>query len=278
MSNHSFYNLKIVSCGTDRIEIYKVNNYSIITGGESKNKSGRRGAIDFEVNENLEIDNIEKKQLSEKNRKMTLNEARNNIIRLVQSNSDMLTFITLTFKKESDYKESKKYLNNLFNKLRRDNKNLKYLWVLEFGTKNDRLHYHLLSNIKLPEGIKFAKTKCKKGIKHKRFEEDFCEKYWSYGFVDVRNLEEEGNKNVGLYISVYITKDLIDKKLEGFRIYGYSKNTLDKPQIFVDYTLKSVDEILKDFYKDYDLRYSSSYEVGETGGVITYFDLYKRSD
>ncbi|WP_423753240.1 rolling circle replication-associated protein, partial [Clostridium perfringens] len=26
-------------------------------------------------------------------------------------------------------------------------KNLKYLWVLEFGTKNQRLHYHLLTNI-----------------------------------------------------------------------------------------------------------------------------------
>ncbi|MGL5765254.1 MAG: rolling circle replication-associated protein [Sarcina sp.] len=273
MFTHSFYNLKIISSGTDRIEIYKVNNYSIIRGGESKNKSGRRGDIDQSI---TEIENIEKKELSEKNRKLTLNAARNNIVRLVSSNPDMITFITLTFAVESDYKESKKYLNNLFNKLRRDNKKLKYLWVLEFGEKNNRLHYHFLSNIKLPSNIKFAKTKQKKGIKHKKFEEEFCNKYWSYGFVDIRNLEQEGNSNVGLYISVYITKDLLDKKLEGYRIYGYSAKTLEKPTIFLDYTIKNVEDILKDFYKDYDLKFSSSYEIGETGGVITYFDLYKK--
>ncbi|WP_349401483.1 rolling circle replication-associated protein, partial [Clostridium perfringens] len=70
-----------------------------------------------------------------------------NIIRLIKSNEDMKTFITLTFEKETDYKESKILLNNLFNKLRRKYNNLKYLWVLEFGTKNQRLHYHLLTNI-----------------------------------------------------------------------------------------------------------------------------------
>lgn len=269
MIENTSYNLKIISSGENRIEIYKVNNYSILKGNKSKNSNGRKGTKRNNLSE-------EKKEIQYKNRRFTLNKARNNIIRLIQSNPDMRTFITLTFKIESDYKQSKKYLNTLFNKLRREFKNIKYIWVLEYGEKNLRLHYHILSNFKLPTNFKFAKSKERKCINHKNFEILFCKKYWKYGFADIRNLYTEGNTNIALYMSVYITKDLIDKQLNGYRIYGYSIKTLNKPIVTMEYTIRNIQDILKDFYKDFYLRYSNSYEIGQSNGVITYFDLYKK--
>lgn len=196
----------------------------------------------------------------------------------------MKTFITLTFKKETDYKESKILLNNLFNKLRRKYNNLKYLWVLEFGTKNQRLHYHLLTNIELPININFAKSCERKSEGHKEFERNFSEKYWPYGFIDIRNLDQEGNTNIALYVSCYIVKDLLDKQLEGYRVYGYSRKTLDKPTVSKIYDDRSLEELLKEFSSDYELKYTNSYDIGyldkdnkEHKGIVTYLDLLKKS-
>ncbi|MDZ4972872.1 rolling circle replication-associated protein, partial [Clostridium perfringens] len=237
--DNTIYNLKIISSGSNRIELYKVSNYLIRKNGKSNNKQGRRGKEDLENNEKVEN--------SKRNRKTTLTNTRNNIIRLIKSNEDMKTFITLTFEKETDYKESKILLNNLFNKLRRKYNNLKYLWVLEFGTKNQRLHYHLLTNIELPININFSKSCERKSEGHKEFERNFSEKYWPYGFVDIRNLDQEGNTNIALYVSCYIVKDLLDKQLEGYRVYGYSRKTLDKPTVSKIYDDRSLEELLKEF-------------------------------
>ena len=51
----------------------------------------------------------EQNKQSEKDRVRNLTDVRNNIIRLIKCNSDMKAFITLTFAKEQDYKESKKH-------------------------------------------------------------------------------------------------------------------------------------------------------------------------
>ena len=274
--DNSIYNLKVIRSGINRIELYKVNNYVIRQKKESSNKQGRKGKE--------ELGEEEKERNSKRSRKTNLVNTRNNIIRLIKSNVDMKTFVTLTFKNEVDYKESKVLLNNLFNKLRREYKNLKYLWVLEFGTKNKRLHYHLLTNIYLPKEINFARSKERKSKKHKEFENTFTSKYWQYGFVDIRNLEQEGNTNIALYISCYIVKDLLNMQLEGYRVYGYSKKTLNKPTVTKVYDDRSLEELLKTFGEDYHLKYSNSYDIGYTTkdsqehkGTVTYLDLIKRS-
>ena len=219
----------------------------------------------------------EKESQDRERRKETLNKARNNIIRLIASNQDMTTFITLTFKDGQDYKSSKKLLNNLFNKLRRDYKNLKYLWVLEYGSKNNRLHYHLLCNI--PIEVKTAKTKEKKSQDHKQLEKEFCRKYWKHGFVDIRNLAEEGNTNVGLYISTYIVKSLENTDMEGFRVYGYSNKTLEKPVETKYFTHCTIEEILSQYKDNYNFRYANNYKIGYADfkgvheGNVCYFHL-----
>lgn len=224
----------------------------------------------------------QKEENKERGRKTTLVNARNNIIRLLKSNEDMTTFITLTFAEEIDYKQSKKYLQAMFLKLNRHNYNLKYLWVLEFGTIKGRLHYHLLCNLELPANINFAATNKKKSKAHKEYENQFSKKYWKKGFVDIRNLKQEENTNIALYVSCYITKDLLDKQLEVYRIYGYSNKTINKPLIYTDYTDKSIKEVIKDFKDEFDISYSSSYEIGYTKdgqdrkGIMTYADLKRK--
>lgn len=264
------YNLKIIRSGK-RIEIYKINNYLI---PESKKDEG------YKIVENLlEKDNKEDKGLKKDKRevrKETLNKARNNIIRLIKSNDDMTTFITLTFAKEQDFKESKKNLNTLFTKLRRDSENLKYLWVLEFGDLNKRLHYHLLCNIKI--NIKLSTSKQRKSQEHKALEKEFATKYWKYGFVDIRSLDQEGNTNIALYVATYIVKSLQDVELEGYRIYGYSRKTLNKPIEVKIYTKDSIEQILSQF-GEYVITYSNSYPIGYKDwkgdhlGNVNYYDM-----
>ena len=268
------YNLKVIKSG-NRIEIFKINNYVI---NESKKDEGSK-IIEGLLGGNKE-DSEEKNNETTKDkkdiRKTTLNNARNNIIRLIKANNDMNTFVTLTFAKEQDYKESKKSLNIFFTKLRKDYKELKYIWVLEYGDLNNRLHYHLLCNI--PIDIKLSSSKEKKSKDHKRLENEFSMKYWRYGFVDIRQLDQEGNTNIALYVATYITKSTENRELEGYRIYGYSRKTLNKPIETKIYKKESIEEILKDF-SEYEIIFSNSYSIGYRDwkgdhiGKVHYYDL-----
>ncbi|HII4424974.1 TPA: rolling circle replication-associated protein [Clostridium perfringens] len=275
--DNTIYNLKIIKSGSNRLELYKVSNYLIRKNGKTNNANGRNGSD--------EVSDDEKKFNSKKNRKSTLTSTRNNIIRLIKANEDMNTFITLTFSESVDYKKSKLLLNNFFNKLRRKYKNLKYLWVLEFGSKNQRLHYHLLTNIELPINISFAGSNERKSAEHKEFEILFSKKFWSYGFVDIRSLDQEGNSNIALYVSCYIVKDLLDKQLEGYRVYGYSRKTMNKPIVQTIYDDRELEEIISDYKERYELKYTNSYKIGYIDkenndhiGTTTYLDFIKKEE
>lgn len=263
------YNLKIIKSGK-RIEVYKINNYVIDQGEKHEGAKIIEGIIKGDKQQE------KKEKQTNKDRRATLNNARNNIIRLIKANDDMNTFITLTFAKEQDYKESKKSLNILFTKLRKTYEDLKYIWVLEYGDLNNRLHYHLLCNI--PIDIRLSTSKERKSEDHKRLENEFSMKYWKYGFVDIRQLHQEGNTNIALYVATYITKSMENKELEGFRIYGYSNKTLNKPIEEKIYTRDSIEEILSHF-KGYTITFTNSYSIGyrdykrEHIGTVNYYDM-----
>ena len=289
------YNLKIVTSG-ERVELYKVNNYIIRSSYKEDEKIEElkeEDKIEDELEEGkewyeiaslnfLEAEELEKepRKQSKRDRLKTLNNSRNNIIRLIKANEDMQTFITLTFAKEQDYKESKKSLNNLFNKLRRDYCGLKYLWVLEYGELNGRIHYHLLCNIKID--IKLSSSIEKKTLNHKKLESNFNKKYWNLGFVDIRSLKQEDNSNVALYVATYITKSMSIRELEGYRVYGYSNKTLNKPVEVKLYTKDSIEEVLRMFSEKYDVAFTNSYPIGyedwkgKHQGTVNYFDLKKK--
>lgn len=271
------YNLKIIKCGK-RLEVYRYNGYTV-----RSNEEKVIGEVFDDIPEDKCIDPKDKQEISEYRRQKTLNTARNNIIRMIRCNEDDLkVFLTLTFAEESNYKDSKVLLNNFFNKLRRSYKGLKYIWIMEFGTLKGRLHFHVLCNV--PVNIKLSISKEKKSQEHKALEEYFRLKYWEYGWVDIRKLDDEGCDNVALYVAAYLTKDLIDKKFEGYRVYGYSHKTLDRPEMIKEYTTESLESIIEKFSSDYRVTYSNSYEIGYTSfngeykGTVSYLDLVQRED
>ena len=261
----NLYNLKIITSG-DRLEIYKINNYLARTDFER------------EIEKAQDTKDDEKGIQSLKDRKATLNKARNNIMRLIKSNPDMTTFITLTFSNVPDYKRSKQLLNIFFTKLRRDYTDLKYIWVLELGEKNKRLHYHLLTNVLVP--INLSDNNKTKSFEHKIYEEQFRKTYWPHGFVDIRDLDQEDNTNIALYVSAYIVKSLLDINIDG-RVYGYSHKTIDRPVETKLYSNCSIEELLNHF-KEYKIDYTNSYKIGftdwqgERKGTVTYFDMSKK--
>ena len=172
-SHIQLYNGKVHISGS-RAEIYKYQAYQVIgKEGKSEGRKGKTGK--GAAKENKEV-----------NRKVTLNRARNNIIRLANSNPDLTTFITLTYKENmQDLSKSKKHLNYFFKKLTKDYKNFKYLYVLEYQERG-AIHYHMLCN--LPIEFITAKRGRKSQVQ-KEYEQWFSKAYWSNrGFVAVRNL------------------------------------------------------------------------------------------
>ena len=152
--------------------------------------------------------------------------------------------------------------------------------MLEYGEENRRLHYHVLTNILSHLNLK---VEGRKSNEHKSLEKTFMEHYWRYGFVDIRSFKQDENINIALYVSTYIIKSLKDANLEGYRIYGYSHKTLEKPLEIRCYSKDSIIDLLNTF-DDYKIKYQSSYKVGftdwrgERKGSVTYLDLYKKGD
>lgn len=228
-----FYNLKIINSGDNRVEVYYSKDYKIKTG-EVKKKRGQARRYKTKEQEQYE---------KKKNKLTNLNNSRNKINRLIASNPDLDKFITLTYAESVKMEDSKKHLAYFFTKLRRKQEGLKYLWVLEFQG-NGNIHYHILTNL----DIKIDAVKHRKSERHKEVEREFSSEFWKHGFVDIRDLKVEGNTNVAKYLTAYITKDMMDKEMEGARVFGYSKSTMDKPIITkVLEEVKDQQELLKLF-------------------------------
>ena len=263
------YNEKVIISG-NRVEIYKYKTYMRINK-KANNKNGRKG------NGGNGATDKKKKKI---NRKLSLNRARNNIIRLCNSNTDLETFITLTYKDNyQDLGKSKEHISYFFKKLKKDYPDLKYIYVLEFQSRG-AIHYHILCNIKIDE---ITPGKYKSDI-HKQYERNFSKKYWSNrGFVDIRNLSKEGNTNAGKYVATYLVEDLFDLDLKGNRCYGYSNN-LNKPIEIKNDTKRNIEDITKE-YKDYDLTFSNCYQIRfvdktgkERSSNVNYYDFYKKEN
>lgn len=209
---HSYKDKVIIS--GDIIEIYK---YTLpqLRGYEDKiNRSGRRK--DY-VSENYED-----------NRIRTLNNARTNLKRIINSNVNQYgkcvtpKFLTLTFK---DNLQDLKVANNEFKKfMQRLNyyiygekvSKLKYSAVVEFQERG-AIHYHVVMyNMKyVPAGN--------------------INKIWDYSdYIGNINIKKIKNvDNIGNYLCKYMTKESENKTLRGNKSYFNSRG-LKKPQEITD--------------------------------------------
>ena len=147
--------------------------------------------------------------------------------RLINANlgKELPKFLTLTFKENiTDLKIANKYFSDFILRLKRFLKyKPQYLCVVEFQ-KRGAIHYHcLIFNMPYTENIK--------GI---------FNQLWQYGFTQLKAIKEI--QNIGAYVSKYLTKKNIDKRLCGNKAY-FGSRSLKKPQEYKN--ALTIAEILK---------------------------------
>jgi hypothetical protein len=182
--------------------------------------------------------------------------SRQRIIQLVNSNENMygqrMKFITYTFKEEvTDLKEARIWWEMYVRKLRRQFGTLRYLGVAEIQKKRYEKtgakvwHFHVLFfNLPFVYGAK-----------------ELHAKLWDRGFVKIITIDHV--KNVGLYVSKYLRKDLQERELVGEKSFFTSKN-LKKPKNYRRF--KSIGEILRK--RKYVVELESSYQSVHYGNII----------
>jgi len=178
------------------------------------------------------------------------------IRRLVNSNPDLVKFMTLTFNTDMiSLEEANKLFNIFIKKITRLSPGFKYLAVPEFQSKSKRVHYHLLCNLPYVENSHLTKL-------------------WGNGFVFIRKVDSV--ENMGSYVSKYLGKGNFDKRYFRKRKFFYSLNLI-RPVIIDD--LKAVLNILDNLPSSPLLvkRVFSTSFFTDFLGVI-YYNQYKLSE
>lgn len=151
-----------------------------------------------------------KKQTSKKHtfNKSNLNKTKRDLINYIYSNPDLNKFITLTFKDNiKDHNIANYEYNKFAKRISYRYNNFKYITVPEYQ-KRGSIHYHILSQIPF--------------IKHSDLT-----KIWSNGYVFINRIDRINN--ISLYVSKYITKQLLQKHYKKKKFFT-SKN-ITKPKI-----------------------------------------------
>ncbi len=154
-------------------------------------------------------------------RDFSLRRTKSRIVRLVNSNPDLSTFVTLTFRDNVfDLREANLIFKSFIKRLKRQVKGLKYLAVPEFQKDVDfygrvkenggSVHYHMLVNFEM-ENKKLYDI-------------------WDQGFVMINKIRFLNR--AGHYIAKYISKDLFDLRYFGMRKILSSRN-LVKPIVII---------------------------------------------
>jgi len=199
------YRQKLIICGK-KAELYQYE-VPIATGKRKKARQTIRRRTKEEVmaevkrNENSAFE-------MEVMRDFSLRRTRARITRLIDSNSDLKVFMTLTFKENiKELKEANVFFKKFILRLKYLYKGLKYLAVPEFQ-KRGAVHYHVLINFEMSH--------------------DKMQEIWGQGFVMINRVKHVNN--LGMYISKYVGKDLFDIRYFGMRKILSSKN-LEQPII-----------------------------------------------
>ena len=152
-------------------------------------------------------------------RKDSISRTRTKIRRLVQSNTDLTKFVTLTFADNiTDITLANRHFNKFIMRINYQYKNLKYVCVIEFQ-KRGAVHYHFLCN------LPYVKTKT-------------LEKIWGHGFVKINRIKHVDN--VGAYVCKYLNKDADDRRLFRRKKFFHSENLENPIEIYDDETITGI--------------------------------------
>ncbi len=248
------YNYKLVKSG-NHVEIYEYKDKEVKRGfkrrprclwpGDKMTKKdtqkikdflGSYDFFDYKTNEGkylvneeevtlLNYQEIAKEEERNKKRKAmsSMARTRNNIRRLINANTDMTTFLTLTFADNiTELKKANRLFNLFTNRTKTHFPDFKYLAVIEFQ-KRGAVHYHILCNFDLPE---FKEKK-----ERFAFERIFARDYWKHGFIKLEEVDHVDN--LGAYVCKYLGKDMFDERMFGKKKFFCSQN-LNRPEEMIN--------------------------------------------
>ncbi len=227
----------------------------------------------YKVNEEEEVNMLNEDRLAQaeeddkkQKAKSSLKRTRNTIRRLINSNPELRTFLTLTFGKSmTDIKKANNIFNLFAKRMGSNFKGFKYLAVIEFqndtdfhGRKKEKggsIHYHLLCNLEIP--------KFKTEQEQFAFERMFFKKHWKKnGFVKIKEVDQVDN--MGAYFSKYLGKDIFDERMFRKRKFFCSQNLKRPDELFnqesKDFLKKNVDVDNPLFEKSFTTEWAGNIE------------------
>ena len=206
------------------------------------------------------VSNIEKinKSKNIKSSYKSLYRSKSKLIDLAIENGPWEYFVTLTFDKNKvnsryDYDEISKCFTKWVDLVKHSNKSFAYVFTTE-KHKDGAFHLHGLiknvPNLKLIRALnKLGRGLCKNGC------QIFNIKNFKYGHTELSKIKNQ--EAVSIYISKYMTKDLIDL---GFKKKYFRSNNLKEP--IVEYSIFTENDL--SFYFD--------------NNIISYYKTIKRDN
>jgi hypothetical protein len=229
------FNEKLIISGKN-VEYYQYQEVPVIRGYLRKKRKT--------------IKRKERKEKSEEKTAYSVNRTRTEIRRLVDSNSQLCKFLTLTFKENLTDLEKTNYLFNIFiQKMKKQFPEFQYLAIVEFQ-KRGAVHYHLLCNLRYVQSKKI-------------------EKIWKHGFIKIKRISNI--KNIGAYVCKYLQKEMFDKRMFGKKKYFRSQD-LENPVELVGDNASFFIEKGKD---DLNLIWEKEFENEYRGKVLYQLYNYK---
>jgi len=196
-------------------------------------------------------------------REDNLREVRNQIRRLVESNYKAYgfepCFLTFTFRDNvTEVDRATKLFTDFIRRFKyHTGLKLRYLAVTEFQ-KRGAVHFHCIF-FNLPLSYETAERSNR-----------YIANIWQHGFIDIERIRSA--KRVGPYVSKYLDKAVMDKRLIGKKAYFTSRGLLQPKE----YRIQGV--VDKQFAKLYrmglQLQYVSNY--GTSGGNRIIYKQYER--
>lgn len=228
--------LKYIYNDVNHLKVYLYNSkFKIYSNGNFKAIKYSFDIVKGRINETFLHNGKSSKEELEHYHKQYLKVVRNEIIDLALNNLNLWEyFVTLTFNDlelGGTYSHIKvlEKLQNWLKVQRRNNPNMYYLFVPEFH-KSGRIHFHgLVGNVPNWKLEKSRNSNNNRLIKVNG-KQIYNLLNYKLGFSTISFIEDKFK--VSLYISKYVTKDLIDLKHK--KRYWYSRN-LSKPKVFYSY-------------------------------------------
>ena len=195
-----------------------------------------------------------KVKTTNKKRSDNINKSKMTLRRLINVNVNKFSkFVTLTYKDNmQDVSRAKLDFKRFIQRYKRKcNISLKYVYVIEFQ-KRGAIHFHVVFfNMPFLDVNKLSEI-------------------WNHGFVKVNRIKDVDN--VGAYVVKYMSKDLIDSRLNGRDLYGRSRD-LKSPVVITDE--KKILALQHKYYRN--ATYSNTY-VSEHFKNITYIQYNFKRD